>query len=735
MRYGTFLVLFVVWMAAAGVPLNAQSRALSGTVQDQSGLPLPGATVVVTDTSGAVVATTVSRRDGSWSIDSVPANASRVAIQLPGFRSEERDLAGRQSLTMTLAVAGYAAETTVTASRDERPVGSVPASVGVISGQLLETARGMNLVETLKFVPGVAAADVSGVDDLRITIRGAGVRANFGSRGVVLLVDGFPVTEPDGQTPHFDGQIDLASAQRIEVVRGPTSALYGGAALGGVVNVITRPPSRTTSVIVKAEGGSYHFAKAHAAGSTGAGPFTIGGTFGFSNLDGFRDHNSLRNWAGTARADWTTPRSRAVITFLGTDARLELPGTLSRGQFETDPSQVRDIFVTNNWGRENTVYRFGGRFEHQLRSGETIEFASYGQTRDLFHPIFSVIDQDARRYVGNARYRLARGRHALTAGVDLDAQWVADRWFVNVGGRPGAQIRDDDNTVSSAGVYAQDEIAFGSGASVTFGLRADRIRYDLVDLRPADGDATDRRTFSRVSPKVGVLAPVNDKLVAYGNVSTGFEAPTLGEVRLPSGLNDSVVPQKSLSLEGGLRGGFGLISFDASAYRMVVDDEILPETIDNVTVYRNVAKATHSGVELSLRARLTTALAFESTYTWSHFILDEFGVFSGNRLPGVPAQMGSARLAYASSRGWDAAAALVFAGRNYVNDANSEFADGYRVLSVNAGYKLGHLRLFVRGENVTDERYTNRVQVNDAGGFYYSPAPGRHAAAGVDVRW
>src|SRR5690606_8592221 len=122
--------------------------------------------------------------------------------------------------------------------------------------------------------------------------------------------------------------------------------------------------------------------------------------------------------------------------------------------------------------------------------------------------------------------------------------WVADRWFVNVGGRPGAQIRDDDNTVSSAGVYAQDEIAFGSGASVTFGLRADRIRYDLVDLRPADGDATDRRTFSRVSPKVGVLAPVNDKLVAYGNVSTGFEAPTLGEVRLPSGLNDSVVPQK-----------------------------------------------------------------------------------------------------------------------------------------------------------------------------------------------
>ncbi|HXW06978.1 MAG TPA: TonB-dependent receptor [Vicinamibacterales bacterium] len=737
MRFVTFItgLMLLAWTAA---PVQAQSSALTGTVQDQSGLPLPGATILITGAAGTVLAATHSQGDGSWAVRSLPEGAVRLTIQLSGFRPESRDIAGTaigQPLVVRLAVGGYASEVTVTASRDERTLASVPASVGVVSGGVLENAPGVNLVETLKYVPGVAAGDVSGVDDLRISIRGAGIRAGFGSRGVVLMTDGFPVTEPDGQTPHFDGQIDLANAARIEVVKGPSSALYGGAALGGVVNVVTRAPVRTPGVTMRAEGGSFDFAKAHVAGSSGAGPLVIGGTFSYTTIDGFRDHNSLRNWAGSARADWTKERSRAVFTFLGTDASLDLPGTLDREQFEADPSQVRPVYVINDWGRENTLYRFGGRYEHHLGNGQTVEFGSYGQTRDLFHPIFVVIDQDAWRYVVNGRYRLVRGRHALTTGADVDVQWVDDRWFVNAGGRPAFQIRNDDNTVSNAGFYAQDEIMLGGVGSLTVGVRADRIRYELVDLLPADGDSTDQRTFTRVSPKIGLTARLRGDLVAYGNVSTGFEAPTLGEVRLPGGFNELVEPQKSVSVEGGLRGQSGMLSFDAAVYRMVVDDEILPETIDNVTVYRNVAKATHTGIELSVRARATRALSIEGTYGYSRFMLDDFGVFSGNRLPGIPAHMGTTRVSYVDPRGWDAAAAVVFAGKAYVNDTNAEAADGYAVLSASCGYRIKGVRVFARGENLGDALYTNRVQVNDASGFYYYPAPGRHASAGVEWSW
>lgn len=716
------------------LPVSASAQAvLAGSVQDESGLALPGALVTVLDADERPIVTTYSSHDGTWRIDR-PARAARVSVQLSGFRTVTAPIAPG-SLIVTLPIGTYADRVTVTAARETRALASVPASVGVISGAVLENSPGVNLAETLKFVPGVAAGNVSGVDDLRISIRGAGVRAGFGSRGVLLLADGFPVTEPDGQTPHFDGQIDLANAERIEVVKGPASALYGGAALGGVVNVVMRTPSRTPRATVRAEAGSYDFGKAHLAGSTGAGPLVVSGTFGYTHLNGFREHNSLRNWAGTARGDWTDGTSRVMLTLLGTNADLELPGTLDRAQLEANPQQVRPIYVTNDWRRENTLLRFGGRYERQWGGGQSLEIGSYGQTRDLLHPIFVVIDQDVRRYVGQARYRLARGRHSLTAGTDYDVQRVDDRWFVNAGGRPGVPIRNDENTVTNAGVYAQDEIALTDTAALTLGVRHDRIHYELVDLSLSDGNATDTRTFTRISPKIGVTSRVGERLVAYGNVGTGFEAPTLGEVRLPAGFNEEVRPQRSMSVEAGLRGDLGRLSFDAALYRMRVDDEILPETVDNVTLFRNVAKATHTGIELSVRTDVGRALALEGTYAYSRFVLDDFGVFSGHRLPGVPAHAGTVSATYRVTRGWDANFNVIVAGPTWVNDVNAEEAAGYAVLAGSLGYRVGGARLFLRGENLGDVTYTNRPQVNDAGGFFYYPAPGRHATVGVEYGW
>ncbi|MGH9370736.1 MAG: TonB-dependent receptor domain-containing protein [Vicinamibacterales bacterium] len=731
-----------VVMAGASPPPRAAQQSIAavtvtGQVTDGSGAAVPGATVTVATPEGTVVGSTQSGRDGSWRLAGIPSRTVRLVAQLAGFRAarQEIDASGVTTpVVLVLQVAGYTDEVIVSAARDERTLAAVPSSVGVISGAVLEQAPGVNLAETLKFVPGVAAGNVSGVDDLRISIRGAGIRSGFGSRGVILMADGFPVTEPDGQTPHFDGQIDLANAERVEVVKGPASAVYGGAALGGVVNVITSVPARRLSASLHGEAGSYEFGKVHAAASGGAGPFVVGGTLGYTHLDGFREHNSLRNWAGTGRADWSTSGSRLSLTFLGTDASLRLPGTLNREQFDQDPSQVRDLFISNDYGRDNQLFRFGGRYEHQLGPGQSFEVDSYGQTRNLFHPIFVVIDQNAARYVGHARYRLRRGAHAFAAGVDLDNQWVDDRWFVSAGGEPGLQIRDDDNTVTNAGFYIQDEIAVGARTNLTLGLRHDAITYDLVDQLPG-GSATDRRRFRRTSPKIGVTARVAAAMVAYGNVATGFEAPTLGEVRLPAGFNEIVRPQKALSFEGGLRGQSGAISFDVALYRLKVDDEILPETINNVTVYRNVAEASHSGAELSVRTRLARSISIETTYAYSRFILERFGTFSGNRLPGIPTHMGTVRTSYAGGAGWDGGLTLVFAGKSHLNDANTREAPAYAVVSAQAGRRIGMARLFVRVENLGDVLYTNRPQVNDSGGFFFYPAPGRSGSAGVELRW
>jgi iron complex outermembrane receptor protein len=157
--------------------------------------------------------------------------------------------------------------------------------------------------------------------------------------------------------------------------------------------------------------------------------------------------------------------------------------------------------------------------------------------------------------------------------------------------------------------------------------------------------------------------------------------------------------------------------------------------VDAVTVYRNVARASHLGLELSVRTRVRGSLSIEGTYAWSHCILEDFGAFSGNRLPGVPAHAGTVRASYTHASGWDGAASLVLAGQAFVNDANAEAADGYVVVAASLGYRAGRMRLFVRGENLGDARYTSRPQVNDASGFFYYPAPGRYGSAGVEVGW
>jgi iron complex outermembrane receptor protein len=736
-------VSFTVLLAALsfGPPwLFAQTPStVVGVVQDESGSVLPGAAVTLR-LAGRPLATTTTNGAGLFRFRAVEASSVEIAVEMPGFRPADVTLDVRPGAVTTappivLPIAPLTDQITVTANRDERRVGELPSAIGVVGRPAIEAARAVNLTELLDDVPGVYAGNVSGVDDLRISIRGSGVRANFGSRGVLLMADGVPVTEPDGQTPHFDGQIDLADADRVEVVKGPASAVYGGAAIGGVVNVISRPPSGDLRVGLSAEAGSYAFAKAHGSASGPLGPVLASGSFGYTNIDGFRAHNSLRDWAGSGRAYWAPGAGQVTLSLLGTDAALELPGTLDRAQFEADPSQTRSIYVANDWGRQNTLFRFGARYDLAIGTSHAFELDSFGQTRDLFHPIFVVIDQDARRYMGHGRYRFTRGRQALVAGVDFDRQWVDDRWFVNAGGQPGFQIRNDENTITNMGVYVQDEWRAGPGTTVTAGVRYDRIRYDLSDLILFDGNASDVRAFERVSPKVGVSNRVGERWSVYGNVSTGFETPTLGEVRLPAGFNGEVDPQRAVSIEGGVRGQAGRADVDVSVFRMVVKDEILPETLNNVTVYRNVAEATHSGLEAAATYRPVPRVTLDAAYTWAHYVLSDFGRFSGNRLPGVPGHFGTARLSVAPQPRVEIGASLRWATATFLNDANSEEADGYGVVGLTAGYRLGPSRLFVRVDNVGNVLYTDRVQVNDNGGFFFYPAQGRNASVGMQLRW
>jgi iron complex outermembrane recepter protein len=194
---------------------------------------------------------------------------------------------------------------TVTATRTPISVLQVPLAVSIIGADRLKFTRGYGLDEALNLVPGVVAQSRYGNQDVRITIRGfgargAGDRSNTGtSRGIRVLLDGIPETEPDGRTSFDD--IDLGAARRIDVVRSNASAVWGNAA-GGVINVSTVPGLTESSVALSQMTGSFGLMRSTVSGSAHLGSGQLYMTLVNSSFDGWRRGSSSRR--GVLNAGW-----------------------------------------------------------------------------------------------------------------------------------------------------------------------------------------------------------------------------------------------------------------------------------------------------------------------------------------------------------------------------------------------------------------------------------------------
>ena len=639
-------------------------------------------------------------------------------------------------------VAGFEEELTVTGTREERPVEEVPAAVGVVGDAELKDGRQEGLDSYLNTIPGVFAPTNDGGSDAKISIRGFGARSTFGVRDILVLVDGVPITDADGFT-RLD-QIDLASAERVEVVKGPASALYGNAAFGGVINVLTRRGSFTDrEVQLGYEGGDLGFHKAQASLAGGLRDSGLAYSLHLSDfgLDGFREHNETETLRLNGTLDWFRSE-KTVLRVLAnlSQMRDEIPGALNREQFETDPTQVRAFFQLFDWRRDDDRYRLGGVVEHQLGANSTLEGRLFVLTRDLDHPIFQVIDQTGLRFLGGLRYSRTLGKQRLTVGFDGDREDIDNQRFRNVFGGRGERLLAADETVTSYALFAQDEWNLGERWKITLGGRLDHITVSDIDrLRP---DAVEEdRDFDRFSPKLGILwqVPGADANV-YLNLATAFQVPTKSELT-STGTDDlfnlDLEPQVAQHAEIGVRGVWkSRLRYALSLFQTEVQDEILPRTVINdTTVYGNVGETRHRGVEVSTEWLLPAAVSLELGYGWSDNVFTDFGALTGNTLPGHPEHRATVRLATRRDGRLNGSVAFEYAGRMFLNDTNTESQGSYTTLAASLRYDLGRWSFFVHGTNLTDELYSPWVAVNDPVGNFFLPSPGRAFTGGVTVRF
>lgn len=666
------------------------------------------------------------------------------------------------------AAAAWAQQETVvvTATRTPQAGYDVPAAIDSVDARVIrEDNPQVNLSEALNRVPGIVVQNRQNYSqDLQISSRGFGGRATFGVRGVRLITDGIPATMPDGQ-----GQaatFDLATADRIEVLRGPFAGLYGNSS-GGVVQVFTADGPARPVLDATAFFGSDGLRKGNLqVGGEGGGLNYIANVSRFET-DGYRDHSEA------TREQWNTKLRLALgpgrLTLLANGLRQ--PGTqdplgLTRAQFEDNPRQADASAIAFDTRKSIRQAQGGAVWDAELSVCDSVQARVYLGDRKVEQylsqagdtPLSSggVVDLD--RTFGGAGLRWTHifigAARPLTVsfGVEHDRLEERRRGFVNAAGTAGALKRDEDDTVSNTDVYVQAEWQLTPRWVVSGGARRSQVRFVSRDhfIAGANPDDSGSVTHTRTTPVAGALFKLDPRLHLYANVGDGFETPTFAELAYRpggvTGLNFALAPAKSRHYEVGAK------ARPASGMRMSValfhietrDEIVTNASAGGRTDFKNASRTSRDGIEAAIDARFAGGFEASLAYTGLNarftegFTSGGAEIPAGRKLPGVPRSVLFAEGVWRHPRGgFHAAIELRHAARVYVNEANSDAAKAYTVGAIRMGLEqrpgAWRFRQFVRIDNVSDRRHAGSVIVAEARSRFFEPAPGRTWLAGLDA--
>lgn len=676
----------------------------------------------------------------------------------------------------------------VTGSRVEHNTFDLPAAVDVVdAGRIGADQAKVNASEALASVPGITVQNRQNyAQDLQISSRGFGARSAFGVRGIRLVSDGIPASMPDGQGQAATFNLDRA--ERIEVLRGPLSAIYGNHA-GGVIQLFTPDGKGAPRVEAHFAAGSYGTWKTDlsAQGEAGGVGYVID-TSRFAT-DGYRDHSSAERDQTLVKLTYR-PSPDSKLTLIANTFRQDAqdPQGLQWSEFQSNPRGVAWDAARGNYPalaydtRKSIDHTQGGiSYEHRLGDHSVLLSAYAGQrsttqyqsipvgaqTASIRHS-GGVIDFD-RDFAGlsgrwTGRFSLAGGRLTTTLGVDYEqatddrqgyenfvGSGVPANCVANLCGVMGRLRRNEEDRVASFDQYAQAEWQ-GERWAFTGGLRHSRVAFRVDDRYLSNGDDSGRVAYEKTTPTLAALYRVTDTLNLYASVARGFEAPTFNEMFYSSNggsFNLTLKPATSTHYEVGAKAMLGAGSrLDVALFEIRTQDELVVlSSTGGRTAYQNAGKTERQGMELALDSRWSERLSSRLAYTWldatyaEAFTTASGTVNAGNRLPGVAAHNLFGEIAWRHQpSGFHAAVEGIVRDKVHVDDSNQkQAAPGYAIANLRLGierrYGPLNLRGFVRLDNVFDRQYVGSVIVGDSNNRFYESAPGRNWLAGVSARY
>ena len=642
-------------------------------------------------------------------------------------------------------------EVIVSITKIKKNIKNSPFAISSKSFSKFQTsAKQFYLSEYIESVPGVFISnDNNFAQDSRISIRGFGSRANFGIRGIKLIVDGVPETTPDGQS-QIDN-LNLEIIEKIEIIRGTSSSLYGNSSAGVIKIQSISEFDKNFTKIGYALGSNNQEKKQALVGIKSNETFY---TFlvsetkgdGYRNFGDFKNSNiNFRVKKNISKDSWLNFNFNIVHSPYSND-----PGGLTIEEVKQDREQARERNLQYKTSEEINHYKASSSFNKKLN--EKLSFSTYAFISNRnFNGKIPVKNGGAidlkRKYWGIGGSFLFKSKLKTQIGFDIGNQNDKRKRYNNDIGIIGEQVLDQNEKFSNLGIYLVNNYNLNR-LSISSGIRYDTNKVKLEDLFFSDGDSSGNIILNSLNPSLGINYKLNKKSRIFINTSSGFETPTLNEFSsspIGTGFNKNLKSQINMGFEL----GFSLYdtqkksNIDLVYFKSITNDEILSyedEKFPNQKFYNNAGKTERNGIEIAGFYTLNRTV-ISSSYSLGDYVFKEFFEnkfnYKGNKIPGIPNDIFTLSIEHKTINELSLNLNFKNIGALYANNSNTIKVDEFNTFNFKIGKEIKLSRSIIYPyliiSNVFDNEYFDNIRINAFGGRYYEPAPKRTIFGGIRI--
>lgn len=629
------------------------------------------------------------------------------------------------------------APVTVSASRFESA--ATPIGATVITAEQIRQSGASNINEAIRKIAGVfGRQNLSGTSDSSLDLRGFGTNSD---QNVAVFVDGVRISENELTTAMMS-IVPIESVERIEIVRGGSSVLYGEGATGGTIQIITkRGIKNATHGSIVAEAGSFGYQELRASLAKGWENFSISANLGGLRTDNYRDNNKLKQENFSGGMQWATKEGRFGLRIEAIQQDSRFAGPLTQAQYRADPRQSATPFDFGSTDAERYTlfgernfgnFQIAGELSHRDKNGDSLYADNFGG-KSLGNFDSEVTQFSPRiKYVSNA----GTASNELVAGMDFSDS-SRSRDSVYKSSFPDF-LSGSNTSQQSAAIYVRDEIRFGK-ARIAFGVRHEKFDQDYEDeFNAANNYDT---SFSLNAWDLQGAYEIASSVSVFAKAGRSYRVANVDENSYSLN-NERLKPQRSSDLEFGTAIGNEAKKITIRAFRHDLTDEIffdptLPGPL-GMGVNVNLDRTRRQGIELEASTRVSKSLTLSAVL---QHVSAEFtsGPNDGKELVLVPKNIATVRLSWLPANGQSADVGMQWVdsqrfGGDFTNTCGTRIPS-YATMDARYAVRVGAWEFAVSGNNLTDKNYYGQAfgdTVSCKNGIYPNPGREMRVTARID---